>query len=119
MTRTVSLADNQLQSVTVNLQKCLNSSSLLGKITHIRCLQLQFNERLVNSPLEQWSVPFKDCSRSSYIALSLSLLNNSSLSFTSNFTNNIIGGSFPITDILNLTGYQKASLYQKSDGQRI
>ena len=89
------------------MQKCLNSSGLLGKITHIRCLQLQFNEQLTTSPLEKWSVPFRDCSRSLYVTLFLSLLNNSSLSFTSNFTNNITEGSFSITDILNLTDYQR------------
>ena len=36
--KAVSLADHQLHSITVNLQKCLNSPGLLGKITHIRCL---------------------------------------------------------------------------------
>jgi hypothetical protein len=101
--KATSLTDHQLITLAVNLTKRLNDQNLLGLITQIRWMQLQQNECLTSSPFNNWTPKYRDCPKFSYIASALSVLKDSQLTLSSP-ANNILGGSFPLIELLTFKG---------------
>jgi hypothetical protein len=108
-----SLSNLQLKSHISKLHKQVNNTSLLGRITRIKSLHLQTVEWLPASPLSNWPHDYVGRFRHNLLAATLSIMKTHQFAFSSrNIDNNlIVGGSFPIVDILGSKYLHTATLY--------
>ena len=108
-----SLSDLQLKSHISKLHKQVNNNFLLGRITRIKALHLQTVEWLPASSLSNWPHEYIGRFRHNLLAATLSMMKTHGFSFSNrNIDNNlVVGGSFPLVDILGSKYLHTATLY--------
>ena len=99
----------QLQSKLSNFQVAINHPLLLGKITHLRLLQLQFEYCLAESPLHFWPIDSLFSTYKYYLPAVLTLAKQHGFSFIvpDRIRNRISGGSAPISNLLSTQQFMK------------
>ena len=99
----------QLQAKLSNFQVAVNHPLLLGKITHLRLLQLQTASGLANTPLNSWPVDSLLSTFKYYLPALLTLAKQHGFGFipTPRSSNPIGGGFTPISSVTTTSQYRK------------